>query len=225
MPRTVGGKRRSEDQRTCLARARKYVGKAPTISRKSNKENPRKKAQAAVTALQLLQDLKQKLDNTQRKVRHLNQRIGTLKKGKAMAVIQEKKMKTRLALTERDLNAVAQQNLSLQEALNQSEKLCHDLEHQLSEGLKRHRSELEKYKKHLKRAQKVRDRLSQSKVMARSPRLSLVHKRTYTETARKMIRMLVQSGCARSKVGIVLEGLAKEMGMKSQKDSKVRVVS
>jgi len=229
MPCTAGRKRRSADQKTRIASAREYIGRAPTISRNANKENPPKgapKAQVAIAASQPLQDLKQKLENTQRKVRHLDKKIGALKRGKAEAIVQEKIMKTRLALMERDRNALAQRNLGIQEALKQSEKLCSDLERQLSDELKRHRSELEKYKKRLKRAQKVRDHLAQAKVTTRTPGLSLIHKRTYTETARKMMRMLVQSGCARSKVGKVLDGLAKEMGVKDQKDGKkVRVVS
>jgi len=239
MPRAQKPKRRTTLQNTQLGEARNRVGEAPPKSHGSEKENPPKKKQSlkdqvCCAASKLMLDLKRKLENTQRKVRHLQKRNGVLKEKNSEGLGKEKEMKKRLEFTETEKTTIVLRNIGLQDAFTRSEKMCHILAGQLSQERRRHWNELEKYKKRLRQANKARELALKRALQAVASEsaagnpigFKLTQKRTYTATARKMMRMLVQSGCAQSKVGRVLNGLAEEMGAKDQKnEGKVHVVS
>ncbi|KAF8961286.1 hypothetical protein BDZ97DRAFT_1664412 [Flammula alnicola] len=69
-------------------------------------------------------------------------------------------------------------------------------------------------KKRLLRAEQVRKDAVKRAKLASKPTFKLIHKRSYSTTSRKLMRMLVASGCARAKVGQVLSNVSAEFGVK-----------
>jgi len=232
---TKSQRRRSATQKEQLKTIHQARGihlQTPSIR---NKENPPK--EPAKSCLRnasepVLRDTKNRLINTQRQVQYFKKKSNELRE--KATVWKEKAKDTWRRLTDSEMARITAVNTTKKTelALKTEKRSRYNLQQTFTKKHRAQREEVEKYKKRLKRADKVREgavKKAESRGKALGQKLAkcppLFKNHTYSVDARKMMRMLVQSGCARSKVGPILKQLAVQFGGTCGKIPSWRTVS
>jgi hypothetical protein len=163
----------------------------------------------------ILAKTKIQLDNTQRKVRHLKTRNGTLKEKLAITKTDAKVAGKSLEASERQRVIVVEEKTRLEAHLVAQQTTSQELSSQLMQERQEHRDKVEKLSKRLRRRDGMQKRaVEQAATKTRAEgAFKLMQKKSYTAKTRKLARMLVANGCARSKVGHILSDVGKELGV------------
>ncbi|KAF8951787.1 hypothetical protein BDZ97DRAFT_1778312 [Flammula alnicola] len=210
--------KRSKAQQQHFAAARNNNG---SLKPKPQKEVALKPAQEKVSnrgppsPRKALAETKNKLANTQRKVRRLIRKQDTLQQTVQSMKESNTMLSKKLEVAEQHRETLEKQKDRLETRLAAEIKAHHELKQQVMQERREHREEIRAFKKRHLRADQVREHaIKRARRESKPPTFKLMNKRAYSVTSRKIMRMLVASGCARSKVGHVLSGLAAELGVK-----------
>lgn len=228
----MGRIRKTQGRRSTLQKAQTTaIGSEPTCSR--NKENippvsqPRSTHPILQTAkiTQVLTETRHQLAKTQRKLRHQKKANENLKEKLSVVKMKEAETQKKLAVSERLREGSQRDKLDLKVELLAVKESRRLLSIELMELRRIHREKIAAFKKRLQRADAVRKLAVQKAISKLSGKFKTMNGRTYSAESRKMLRMLVASGCPRSKAGQILSQLAAQLGVKTGKTASRRTVS